>query len=52
MVAEGQKTFIGAHGEAPIGFNYHSEMHFAKMGGLDNFEVRIFHEGFIETNNF
>ncbi|KAI0692203.1 hypothetical protein BC835DRAFT_1358056 [Cytidiella melzeri] len=39
MVHKGLKTFIGAHGEPPLGLNYHAEMFFAKAGGLSNYEV-------------
>ena len=39
MVHKGLKTFIGAHGEPPLGVNYHAEMFFAKAGGLSNYEV-------------
>ncbi|KAF5330696.1 hypothetical protein D9619_006044 [Psilocybe cf. subviscida] len=39
MVAMGQLTHIGAHGEAPLGLNYHAEMGFASIGGLSNYEV-------------
>ncbi|KAH9915780.1 uncharacterized protein BXZ73DRAFT_92563 [Epithele typhae] len=39
MVAKGHRTHIGAHGEPPLGVNYHSEMMFAKAGGLTNYEV-------------
>lgn len=41
MVHRGLKAHIGAHGEAPLGLNYHAEMYFAKQGGLTNFEVRV-----------
>ncbi|KAI0831687.1 hypothetical protein BC628DRAFT_1310437 [Trametes gibbosa] len=39
MVHKGLKAHIGAHGEAPLGVNYHAEMFFAKAGGLTNYEV-------------
>jgi hypothetical protein len=42
MVAMGQLTHIGAHGEPPLGFNYHAEMGFANIGGLSNYEVCLF----------
>jgi hypothetical protein len=35
----GLRAHIGAHGEPPIGLQYHSEMWFAKQGGLTNYEV-------------
>ncbi|KAJ4463331.1 hypothetical protein C8J55DRAFT_444178 [Lentinula edodes] len=39
MVNDGLKIHIGAHGEQPMGHNYHAEMFFTKSGGLTNFEV-------------
>lgn len=39
MVRKGLKAHIGAHGEPPLGLNYHAEMHFAQLGGLSNYEV-------------
>ncbi|KAF9441331.1 hypothetical protein P691DRAFT_766420 [Macrolepiota fuliginosa MF-IS2] len=39
MVEKGLLTHIGAHGEPPLGVNYHAEMWFAKQGGLSNYEV-------------
>ncbi|KAG7453025.1 uncharacterized protein BT62DRAFT_959229 [Guyanagaster necrorhizus] len=39
MVRTGLRTHIGAHGEKPLGFNYHEEMAFTKYGGLTNYEV-------------
>ncbi|OSD02024.1 hypothetical protein PYCCODRAFT_1435709 [Trametes coccinea BRFM310] len=39
MVHRGLKAHIGAHGEPPIGVNYHAEMFFTKAGGLNNYEV-------------
>ncbi|KAF9025154.1 composite domain of metallo-dependent hydrolase [Hymenopellis radicata] len=39
MVHMGLKTHIGAHGERPMGHNYHAEMAFTKAGGLTNYEV-------------
>ncbi|KAF5331149.1 hypothetical protein D9619_006058 [Psilocybe cf. subviscida] len=39
MVELGQLTHIGAHGEPPLGLNYHAEMGFASAGGLTNYEV-------------
>ena len=41
MVQLGLKAHIGAHGEPPLGLNYHAEMFFARLGGLTNFEVSI-----------
>lgn len=41
MVHMGLKAHIGAHGEPPLGLNYHAEMFFAQQGGLTNYEVRI-----------
>lgn len=40
MVDRGLQANIGAHGEQPLGFNYHAEMLFALAGGLTNYEVR------------
>ena len=39
LVKRGLKAHIGAHGEPPLGVNYHAEMFFAKAGGLTNYEV-------------
>ncbi|KAK0210211.1 hypothetical protein DFS33DRAFT_1291450 [Desarmillaria ectypa] len=39
MVHMGLKTHIGAHGEPPLGLNYHAEMFFTQQGGLSNYEV-------------
>ncbi|KAF8520188.1 hypothetical protein BU17DRAFT_75758 [Hysterangium stoloniferum] len=39
MVKRGAWANIGAHGEAPLGFMYHSEMQFTLAGGLDEYEV-------------
>ncbi|KAK0227971.1 hypothetical protein IW262DRAFT_568411 [Armillaria fumosa] len=39
MVRAGLRAHIGAHGEKPMGFNYHEEMAFTKYGGLTNYEV-------------
>ena len=39
MVHMGLKAHIGAHGEPPLGLNFHSEMFFAQQGGLTNYEV-------------
>ncbi|KIY66625.1 composite domain of metallo-dependent hydrolase [Cylindrobasidium torrendii FP15055 ss-10] len=39
LVERGLKAHIGAHGEAPLGHNYHAEMAFAKLGGISNYEV-------------
>ena len=39
MVDRGLLTHIGAHGEPPLGLNYHAEMFFARQGGLSNYEV-------------
>lgn len=41
MVPRGLKTLIGAHGEPPMGLNYHYEMFFTQQGGLSNYEVCI-----------
>lgn len=39
MVHMGLRAHIGAHGEPPLGLNYHAEMFFARQGGLSNYEV-------------
>ncbi|KAJ3550145.1 hypothetical protein NM688_g5104 [Phlebia brevispora] len=39
MIHMGLKAHIGAHGEPPLGLNYHAEMFFATQGGLTNYEV-------------
>lgn len=41
MVHRGLKAHIGAHGEPPLGLNYHEEMVFAKVGGLTNYEAHF-----------
>lgn len=41
MVPLGLKTLIGAHGEPPLGLNYHYEIFFTQQGGLSNYEVRL-----------
>jgi hypothetical protein len=43
MVANGLLAHIGAHGEPPLGLNYHAEMAFTQSGGLSNYEVRNAH---------
>jgi hypothetical protein len=42
MVKKGLLAHIGAHGEPPLGLNYHTEMAFTQKGGLNNYEVRNF----------
>ncbi|KZT73997.1 hypothetical protein DAEQUDRAFT_761464 [Daedalea quercina L-15889] len=39
MVHKGLRAHIGAHGEPPLGLNYHAEMFFTQQGGLTNYEV-------------
>ncbi|KAJ3857343.1 hypothetical protein EV368DRAFT_77833 [Lentinula lateritia] len=39
MVQLGLKTLIGAHGEPPLGLNYHYEIFFTQQGGLSNYEA-------------
>lgn len=39
MIDNGLLAHIGAHGEPPLGLNYHAEMAFTKSGGLSNYEV-------------
>jgi len=39
MVEKGLLAHIGAHGEPPLGLNYHAEMGFTAKGGLSNYEV-------------
>jgi len=41
MVEKGLLAHIGAHGEPPLGLNYHAEMYFTQQGGLSNYEVRM-----------
>lgn len=42
MVSKGLLANIGAHGEPPLGLNYHAEMGFTGKGGLSNYEVGVF----------
>ncbi|KAI0475098.1 hypothetical protein GGR56DRAFT_644561 [Xylariaceae sp. FL0804] len=39
LAARGVRTNVGAHGEQPIGFLYHSEMRMMAMGGQSPYEV-------------
>lgn len=39
MVKKGLLANIGAHGEPPLGLNYHAEMEFTRAGGLNKYEV-------------
>ncbi|RDB24015.1 hypothetical protein Hypma_008641 [Hypsizygus marmoreus] len=39
MVEKGLLAHIGAHGEPPLGLNYHAEMLFTQRGGLSNYQV-------------
>ncbi|KAF5373144.1 hypothetical protein D9758_001532 [Tetrapyrgos nigripes] len=39
MAKMGLNLHIGAHGEIPMGHNYHAEMFFTQKGGLSNYEV-------------
>ncbi|KAG7086469.1 hypothetical protein E1B28_002420 [Marasmius oreades] len=39
MVSQGGKTLIGAHGEPPLGLNYHAELFFTQQGGLSNYQT-------------
>ena len=41
MVHKGLLANIGAHGEPPLGLNYHAEMVFTAKGGLSNYEVNF-----------
>ena len=41
MVHKGLLANIGAHGEPPLGLNYHAEMVFTSKGGLNNYEVNL-----------
>ncbi|KAL0576197.1 hypothetical protein V5O48_005764 [Marasmius crinis-equi] len=41
-VGLGAKTLIGAHGEPPLGVNYHAEMFFTQQGGLSNYQASSF----------
>jgi len=40
MVHKGLIANIGAHGEPPLGVNYHAEIEFTRAGGLSRYEVR------------
>jgi hypothetical protein len=42
MVRKGLLANIGAHGEPPLGLNYHAELDFFAAGGLNNFEVSLY----------
>ncbi|KAF5324764.1 hypothetical protein D9611_004184 [Ephemerocybe angulata] len=39
MVHQGLLANIGAHGEPPLGVNYHAEMEFTRAGGLTRYET-------------
>lgn len=39
LAARGVRTNIGAHGEQPIGFLFHSEMEMLALGGQNDYEV-------------
>ncbi|KZT18244.1 hypothetical protein NEOLEDRAFT_1125603 [Neolentinus lepideus HHB14362 ss-1] len=39
MVQKGLRALIGAHGEPPLGLNYHAEIFFTQQGGLTNYEA-------------
>ena len=39
LIRKGLKAHIGAHGEPPLGVNYHAEMWYTQSGGLTNYEV-------------
>ena len=41
MVHKGLIANIGAHGEPPLGLNYHAEIVFTAKGGLSNYEVNL-----------
>jgi hypothetical protein len=41
MVHKGLLANIGAHGEPPLGLNYHAETGFTARGGLSIYEVRF-----------
>ena len=43
LIRKGLKAHIGAHGEPPLGVNYHAEMWYTQSGGLTNYEVRSVH---------
>ena len=50
MVHKGLLANIGAHGEPPLGLNYHAEIVFTAKGGLSNYEVKFYYFiGFIPT---
>jgi len=39
LVRRGARAHVGAHGEPPLGHNYHAEMRFLKAGGMSNYQV-------------
>ncbi|EIW85515.1 hypothetical protein CONPUDRAFT_98596 [Coniophora puteana RWD-64-598 SS2] len=39
MAERGLLANIGAHGEPPLGLNYHAEIFFAHVGGMSNYQV-------------
>jgi len=41
MTKRGLNANIGAHGEPPLGLNYHAEMFFFHKGGMTPYEVRV-----------
>lgn len=41
MSRRGLQVNIGAHGELPLGLNYHKEMWFFQQGGMSPYEVSL-----------
>ncbi|KZT44231.1 composite domain of metallo-dependent hydrolase [Sistotremastrum suecicum HHB10207 ss-3] len=39
LVQRGLRAHIGAHGEPPIGYNYHGEMWLFQLGGMDSYKI-------------
>ena len=39
LVKRGARAHVGAHGEPPLGRNYHAEMRFLKAGGMSNYQA-------------
>jgi len=39
LVKRGARAHVGAHGEPPLGHNYHAEMRFLRDGGMSNYKV-------------
>ena len=50
MVRKGLLANIGAHGEPPLGLNYHAELEFTRVGGLTRYEVGVIGISFEQTS--